>query len=520
MIDKFLNNRFFILYFSPLILGSLSVFSFQPFNLTIINFFILPLLFYLIVHIKKKSKNVYRKKPYKQNLFIFGTLFGFGFYIGGIHWITNSLTFDESFKALIPLGLIFIPLFLSLFFSILILIIGPFLNFNFASILLFSAGLSFSDFLRSKILSGFPWNLWAYSFSWATEILQILNKVGLFAFNLITITIFILPVIIFFNINLKGKLFSLMILPLMLTFLFLYGDHSINSNKSTKSFDDNKINVKVISPNFELEYGLSENQIENRLNKLIRYSDPKKNKQTIFIWPEGVFSGYSYSELTKFKKKFASKFNKNHLIVFGVNRLDVNKNSYYNSLVVVDNNFEILREYNKIKLVPFGEFLPFEEKLKKIGFKKITEGHGSFLKGKEQKNLVIGKLNILPLICYEIIFTEFVQNSDPQTNLIINISEDGWFGNSIGPHQHYSKSIFRAIEQNTYLIRSTNKGVSLIMNNKGQIIKRLERLEAGNIELQVPLIGTNNKNKNDLIFFILLFTYILLFKIYEKNNVK
>ena len=124
------------------------------------------------------------------------------------------------------------------------------------------------------------------------------------------------------------------------------------------------------------------------------------------------------------------------------------------------------------------------------------------------------------MICYEIIFTEFVQNSDPQTNLIINISEDGWFGNSIGPHQHYSKSIFRAIEQNTYLIRSTNKGVSLIMNNKGQIIKRLERLEAGNIELQVPLIGTNNKNKNDLIFFILLFTYILLFKIYEKNNVK
>ena len=77
----------------------------------------------------------------------------------------------------------------------------------------------------------------------------------------------------------------------MLTFLFLYGDHSINSNKSTKSFDDNKINVKVISPNFELEYGLSENQIENRLNKLIRYSDPKKNKKTIFIWPEGVFSG-------------------------------------------------------------------------------------------------------------------------------------------------------------------------------------------------------------------------------------
>ena len=181
---------------------------------------------------------------------------------------------------------------------------------------------------------------------------------------------------------------------------------------------------------------------------------------------------------------------------------------------------EIIQEYKKQKLVPFGEFLPFENILKKIGLKKITEGYGSFLKGEYKNNLKVEELNILPLICYEIIFTDLIQSSKKDTNLIVNISEDGWFGKSIGPYQHFTKSIFRAIEQNTYLIRSTNKGVSLIMNNKGQIIKRLERLEAGNIELQVPLIGTNNKNKNDLIFFILLFTYILLFKIYEKNNVK
>ena len=118
MIDKFLKSRFIILYLLPFILGCLTLFSFQPFNFSVINFFVLPILFYLIVYINKRSKNVYRKKPYKKNFFIFGTSFGFGFYLGGIHWIVNSLTFDESFKFLIPLGLIFIPLFLSLFFSI------------------------------------------------------------------------------------------------------------------------------------------------------------------------------------------------------------------------------------------------------------------------------------------------------------------------------------------------------------------------------------------------------------------
>ena len=92
MFDKYLNNRLFILFLFPFFIGSLSVFSFQPYNLTVINFLILPTFFYLIVYIKKKSRSIYRKKPYKKNLFIFGTSFGFGFFLSGIHWVTNSLT--------------------------------------------------------------------------------------------------------------------------------------------------------------------------------------------------------------------------------------------------------------------------------------------------------------------------------------------------------------------------------------------------------------------------------------------
>ena len=135
-------------------------------------------------------------------------MFGFGFYLSGIHWITNSLTFDENFKILIPFGLILIPLFLSLFFSITTLIIGPFLNLNFQSILLFSGGLAFADFLRAKILSGFPWNLWAYSLSWATEFLQILNKIGLFAFNTLIITLFMLPAFLFLKLDTEKNFFT------------------------------------------------------------------------------------------------------------------------------------------------------------------------------------------------------------------------------------------------------------------------------------------------------------------------
>jgi apolipoprotein N-acyltransferase len=520
MLKKYLNNRFLVLYFTPFLLGSLTVFSFQPFNFTLINFFILPIIFYFIVFIKKKSKSTYRKKPYKKNLFIFGTLFGFSFYLSGLYWITNSLTYDESFKFLIPVALLFLPLFLSLFFSITFLLVGSFLNLNLSSILVFSGAIGFSDFLRAKILTGFPWNLWAYSFSWATEIIQLLSLIGLFAFNLIIITLFTLPAVLFFKIKNKKKIFFILSGALVFFVLYIYGNYSINKNNVFLASQNEKFYIKVISPNFDLEYGLSIEDIDIRIKKLIRYSEPNKNIKTLFIWPEGPLSGYSFEEILGFKDIISKNFSKNHYIIFGINTLNVEKNQYFNSLLFVNNNLEIIQQYNKQKLVPFGEFLPVEKLLNNLGLKKITEGRGSFLAGNKQKNINVDNLSILPLICYEIIFTKLIQEANNKTNLIINISEDGWFGNTIGPHQHFAKSIFRAIEQGSFLIRSANKGISAIINNKGEIIKKLDINESGNIEFDVPLIKSKYKSKNDLIFFILLFTHLLIYKIFKKKNEK
>ena len=118
----------------------------------------------------------------------------------------------------------------------------------------------------------------------------------------------------------------------------------------------------------------------------------------------------------------------------------------------------------------------------------------------------------------EIIFTELIQKTSNKTNLIVNISEDGWFGNSIGPHQHFAKAIFRSIENNSFLVRSANKGISAIINNKGEITKKLNTHETGSIEMNIPLLNSEFKNKNDLIFFILLFTYLFIFLIFKNKR--
>jgi len=520
MLEKILNNRAIVLYLLPLIFGSLTVFSFQPFNLSFINFILLPFFFLLTVYVRKKSQSLYRKKPYQKNLFILGISFGFGFYLSGIFWISYSLTFQDDFKFLIPFALFLIPLFLSLFTGLTILIVGQFISYNFASILLFSGSLALLDYVRGKFLSGFPWNVWGYSWSWLTEVLQTLNFIGLFAFNLLVITIFTLPAFLFFRREFSKKLFIFIFTTLLVSLFYIYGSSSINKNKILlNNISKNKnIYAKIISPNFQLKYYSPISDVEKKLKKLIRYSNPEPDKKSLFIWPEGVFTGYNYSDILQFKDLVKKSFSNKHFILFGINTNNENNNKNYNSLIVVNNDFKILYQYNKKKLVPFGEFLPFEIFLSKFGLKKITQGHGSFSSGKAQENLKIDNLNILPLICYEIIFPELSQQADIKTNLVVNISEDGWFGESIGPHQHFAKAIFRAVETNSFLLRSANKGVSAIVSNKGEVLKKLKVSETGSIEMNIPLVNSEHKNKNDLIFFILLFTYLTIFLILKKKT--
>ena len=375
MINFFLNSRFLLVFVTPFFLGCISVFSFQPFNFLIVNFFIFPLLFFTLCNINKRSKNKYRKKPHLINLFYVGYFFGIGFFLTGTYWISNSLQFDQSFKNLIPLTIILIPLALGLFYGLGTLLCGKYLKYDLRSILLFCASISLIDYLRSKIFTGFPWNLWAYSWSWFNEVIQILNPIGLFAFNLLGITFFCLPCILFIK-KFKRKILILSFSLLIFFTNYLYGNYVLNNNeiKTEKYINENKyIYVKVISPNFKLKYDLSDDETLERLEKLIRYSNVEKNKKTLFIWPEGALSGKYFYEIEKYKNLIYENFNSNHLIVFGINTLDKKSGKFFNSFVIIDHNFKKKFQYDKIKLVPFGEFLPFQSKLENIGFKKVTE---------------------------------------------------------------------------------------------------------------------------------------------------
>ncbi len=524
-LDYLLNNKFFVIYFAPFLLGAITILGFAPYNLTFVNFFTFSALLFLILEVKKRTKSKYRKKHSKRYFFFLGCAFGFGFFLLGNYWISISLTHDEIFTGLIPFALILIPLFLSLFFGIAILLAGAYAKKDIYFILLFSLIFSIFEFLRGNILTGFPWNLISYTWSWSNEVIQILSLIGAYSLSLISITFFCIPFLFFQKKIIRKNLIFTLILFVIFVINYSFGIFKFYGDDY--SFDE-KVNVKIISPNFSLKdyTNISE---ESQIKRLIKISDPEKSKKTLFIWPEGIFYQSYLRDIKKYKNLFKNKFSDNHLIILGINNFtnvnDTINQKYFNSLVVLNHELEILSLYNKINLVPFGEFLPFEKFFSKLGIKKVTSGYNSFSPGDIRKIINLGeKFNsklVLPLICYEIIYSGEIKQKNQFPDLVVNISEDAWFGHSIGPHQHFTKALYRSIEEGIFIARSANQGISAFINPSGKVIKSLNTGESGSIELNFPEFSypTLFSNYGNKIFFLIILLYILLILIFKKFKI-
>ena len=520
--NTLINNKFFVMFLAPFLLGGLTILGFSPYNFSFVNFFSFPILLFLIFLVKKRTQSKYRKKKSSIYFFYVGCSFGFGFFLLGNYWISISLTHDVIFKGLIPFALILIPLFLSLFFGLSTLLAGVFTEKKISFILFFSLIFSIFEFLRGNLLTGFPWNLIAYTWSWSTDSIQVLSFIGTYSLSLISITFFCIPFLFFQKKIIKNNIFFLLFFILIFIGNYFYGFFKLKN--SNYEFDKN-INVKIISPNFSLKEYNSQSE-ESQLKRLIKISNPEKDKKTLFIWPEGIFYESHLKDIKKYKNLFKNKFSENHLIILGINNFsDTYDEKYFNSLIVLNYELEILSVYNKINLVPFGEFLPFEKTLSKFGIKKITPGYNSFSAGERREIINLGvKFNekiVLPLICYEIIYSGKIKKKEQFPDLLINISEDAWFGHSIGPDQHFSKAIYRSVEEGVFIARSANKGISAFITPGGRIIKSLNMRESGNIEINFPYFyqSTLFSNYGNKIFYLIIFLYMFLILIFKKYKI-
>ena len=180
-----------------IILGMVTSLSLPPYNYLIVNFFTFSIFF---IFLFKKSKIIQNKKLF----FFYGWLFGFGYFLASLYWISISLTFDENFKFLIPITIMLMPAFLGIFYglvSLIFIILKP--KKIVSSFLIFSLIFGILEYIRGSVLTGFPWNLIAYSFSSHIEILSITSVIGTYGFNLLCISLFISPAVFILRVSRK-----------------------------------------------------------------------------------------------------------------------------------------------------------------------------------------------------------------------------------------------------------------------------------------------------------------------------
>jgi apolipoprotein N-acyltransferase len=496
-------------------LGAISSYSLPPYNFFIINFITFSLFFVFLFNSKKKILN-------NKYFFKYGWYFGFGYFVFSLYWVTISLTFDQNFKFLIPFALILIPSFLAIFYGLITYLFSFFYSKNVAiSFFIFSVLFGLVEFIRSFLFTGFPWNLISFSFSNSIYFIQIISIIGTYSFNLFCISLFTVPAIILLKKTKKEVIVFFVFILVSASFL-IFGNLQSNKFKALKTIKKN-YTIRAISPNISLDkFYVKETELEV-INELISLSVSQKNGPTIFLWPEGIIPKSNVREMIIYKNLFSSNFGDDDLIIMGLNSIELTNDEYliFNSMAVFNNKLDLIQKYNKVNLVPFGEFTPFENILSLIGLKTITNNYQSFSSGNERSiiNIKNDKINLklLPLICYEIIYSGKL-STDKNFEFIVNISEDGWFGKSIGPKQHFSHSIFRSIESGKYIIRSANNGISAIINPIGIVEKEVKFGSTGHVDLSEsksvkPTIFMKYGNK---IFLMLILLYIFLIISFKK----
>jgi apolipoprotein N-acyltransferase len=415
-----------------------------------------------------------------------------------------------------------LPALLAIFFGLITYLFSIFYSKNVvSSFFTFSILFGTIECIRGSILTGFPWNLIAFSFSDSVYFIQILSVIGTYSFNLICISLFTVPAVFILRNSKKEIMVCFFFILISFSFL-IFGNIKINNFNSLENVKNSYI-IRAISSNISLDRFFSKQDELKIINELITLSDSEKKEPTIFLWPEGIIPDSYVSDMSIYKDLFSSSFGDDDLIIMGLSSVERNgnKNLFFNSMAVFSNKLELIKNYSKVNLVPFGEFIPFENILRHIGFKTITNEYQSFSSGKTREPINIKNskinLNLLPLICYEIIYSGKLSKIK-DFDYIVNISEDGWFGNSIGPKQHFVHSIFRSIESGKYIIRSANNGISAIINPMGTVEKEVKFGLTGYIDFSesksiksTPFFLYGNK-----IFLMLILLYIFLIFSFNK----
>lgn len=428
----------------------------------------------------------------KFSFFLRAFSFGLGYFSCGMFWVGAAFLVDaEKFAWLMPFAVVGLSAFLASYWGIAGLLYGIFANYSPFRVFWFASIFSLMEFARGHLFTGLPWNLPAYIWEAGSSISQSGALIGPYGVSLFTLLVFASFASLVHNATKTTRLIALFGILVSL-FGLGYGFFRLEAAKNLEVNRDAPV-IAVGQAGFaqrELWQAGNEVKIANTYFNLLNTKAAKTADFVVF--PEGAFPFLPLEE-----PAFLNELN-NHIgqktVAFGIIRSEpVNSAEYryFNSIAFLKQGNqlpELTGLYDKYHLVPFGEYLPFKAFFNALGITSLVAVGEDFSKPTGPKTLKIEDLpRFDPRICYEIIFPGFQKKSNVRADFILNVSVDAWYGDLLGPDQHYNQARWRAIESGQPLVRAASGGWSSITDSFG---RAQVELRIGNVMASAKLPAT------------------------------
>ena len=458
--------------------GALSALAMAPFNAWPVLFLTFPVMVWLI---DGAGAGRLRGVPAAA---MAGWWFGLGYFVPGLYWIGYAFLVDApTFAWLLPAAILGLPAYLALFTALGFALARLLWTRDASRVIALAASLTVSEWLRGYVLTGFPWNTFGYALSEPLALAQTASLIGLWGLTFLSVAIFASPAALIDGRSRGRRPWIAPVTALLL--LIAMGMFGIVRLALQPTATVAGVKLRIMQPNLQQDVRFNYSAKAEVMQKYLTLSDRASGPQStgvrdasILIWPESAFPFFLTREADAMAQ-IADLLPKGTVLITGSVRAPdlppgVRVTRAYNSIYIIDHDGSILSVYDKLHLVPFGEFLPLQDWMEKLGFEQLTRVQGGFIPGTRRRPMALPNAPpMLPLICYEAIFPGDVATRDDRPGWIVNLTNDGWFGISTGPYQHLQQARLRAIEQGLPVVRAANTGISAVIDASGRIVARL-----------------------------------------------
>ena len=427
-----------------------------------------------------------------------GWWLGFGYFVAGLWWLGAAFLVEaDQFAWALPLGVLGLPAILAFFpavgFAIARMVWsnGPWRIFALAT------GLGLSEWLRGNLLTGFPWNVFGMALGSNAVLGQAASVIGLYGLTILAIAIFAAPATITDG-DPNGETTRLRFRPLLLACAALAALAAVGAYRLSRPDAGvvGGVRLRIMQPNLQQDEKFRADNKDRVLQHYLTLSDRATSPTTSGIadvthlfWPESAFP-FILSRDPDATRRLAARLSSGAILVTGAARAETVRGGppqYFNSLQVLTKDGLAEQGYDKVHLVPFGEYLPLGWLLEKLKLRQFVHIPGGFTAGSGPRQIMIPGLPAgLPLICYEAIFPDEAAATGARPKYLLNVTNDGWFGLTTGPYQHFSQARLRSIEQGLPMIRVANTGISAIIDPYGRVVSSLRLGVEGVLDGQLP----------------------------------